>query len=153
LAAECRHRRQRNLRRHTQMLSMHALTRGAGVLAALTVLIAGCTTASPTPTAAPAQPAKPAAAAATPAPAAAPAATSAPAAAPAATTAPAAAAADKPKVSIMVGGLNKHIYLTATLAKQLGLYDAEGVDVTLYDEPAGASAETSMLSGEVQFAF
>src|SRR5712671_3502647 len=105
------------------MQSMHALTRSAGALAALTVLIAGCTTASPTPTAAPAQPAK-----------------------------PAAAAADKPKVSIMVGGLNKHIYLTATLAKQLGLYDAEGVDVTLYDEPAGASAETSMLSGEVQFA-
>ena len=98
------------------MLSKHTFTHGAGVLTALTVLVAGCTSASSTPTAAP-------------------------------------ATAEEPKVSIMVGGLNKQIYLTATLAKQLGLYDAEGVDVTLFDEPAGASAETSMLSGEVQFAF
>src|SRR5438132_14399135 len=58
-----------------------------------------------------------------------------------------------PKVSIMVGGLNKQIYLTATLAKQLGLYEAEGVNVTLYDEPSGQSAEDAMLTGEVQFAF
>jgi NitT/TauT family transport system substrate-binding protein len=53
----------------------------------------------------------------------------------------------------MVGGLNKQIYLTATLAKQLGLFDAEGLDVTLYDEPSGVSAEDAMLTGEVQFAF
>jgi len=116
------------------MLSKHALTRSAGALTALTVLVAGCTTASPTPAAAPTQATKPAAAAPTQAPA-------------------AAAATEKPKVSIMVGGLNKHIYLTATLAKQLGMFEAEGVDVTLFDEPAGASAEASMLSGEVQFAF
>src|SRR5712691_1823552 len=113
------------------MAAMHSkdvLIRTAGLLSAATMLVAGCSTASPNP----------AAAAPTQAPAAA---------------APAAATADKPKISIMVGGLNKHIYLTATLAKQLGFYDAEGVDVTLFDEPAGASAEASMLSGEVQFAF
>jgi NitT/TauT family transport system substrate-binding protein len=123
------------------MLSKHVFTRGAGALTALTVLVAGCTSASSNPAAAPTQAAKPAVAAPTQVPA-------------TATQAPAAATtADKPKVSIMVGGLNKQIYLTATLAKQLGLYEAEGVDVTLFDEPAGASAETSMLSGEVQFAF
>src|SRR6266852_2879471 len=97
---------------------IHGFTRAAGILAATTLLVAGCAPASQTPAAA----SKP-------------------------TVAP------PSKVSIMVGGLNKQIYLTATLAKQLGLYEAEGVDVTLFDEPAGASAETSMLSGEVQFAF
>ncbi|MGI9148686.1 MAG: ABC transporter substrate-binding protein [Chloroflexota bacterium] len=126
------------------MLSRHVFTRAGIALTALNVLVAGCSpSTSTTPAPAATQAAKPASAAATQAPAAA---TQAPAANPAATT-------DKPKMSIMVGGLNKHIYLTATLAKQLGLYDAEGVDVTLFDEPAGASAETSMLSGEVQFAF
>src|SRR5918912_4011898 len=53
----------------------------------------------------------------------------------------------------MVGGLDKQIYLTATLAKQLGYYDAEGVNVQLVDEPSGQSAENSLLSGEVQVAF
>jgi NitT/TauT family transport system substrate-binding protein len=126
------------------MAAMHSkdvLIRTAGLLSAATMLVAGCSTASPNPAAAPTQAPKPAAAAPTQAPAA------------AATAAPAAASADKPKISIMVGGLNKHIYLTAMLTKQLGFYDAEGIDVTLFDEPAGASAEASMLSGEVQFAF
>ena len=55
----------------------------------------------------------------------------------------------KPKVSLMVGGLNKQIYLPFMLAKQLGYYDKYGVDVTLNDEPAGVNAETAMLAGEV----
>ncbi|MCU1452002.1 MAG: nitrate transporter substrate-binding protein [Acidimicrobiales bacterium] len=55
----------------------------------------------------------------------------------------------KPKVSLMVGGLNKQIYLPFTLAKQLGYYDKYGIGVTLNDEPAGVDAETAMLAGQV----
>lgn len=138
------------------MVRKQSLSWGASALAAVTVLAAGCTSASPTPTAAPA--AKPTTAAA--APTTAPAATAAPAAKPttapaaAPTTAPAPAATQAPvNVSIMVGGLDKQIYLTATLAKQLGYYDAEGVNVQLVDEPSGQSAEDALLAGEVQVAF
>ena len=60
-----------------------------------------------------------------------------------------ATAGPKPKVSLMVGGLSKQIYLPFTLAKQLGYYDKYGVDVTLSDEPAGVNAETAMLAGQV----
>jgi NitT/TauT family transport system substrate-binding protein len=58
-------------------------------------------------------------------------------------------ASAKPKVSLMVGGLNKQIYLPFMLAKQLGYYDKYGVDVTLGDEPAGVDAEIAMLAGQV----
>jgi NitT/TauT family transport system substrate-binding protein len=52
-------------------------------------------------------------------------------------------------VKIMVGGMNKQIYLPAILAKQLDLYAKNGLDVELTDEPAGVDAETQMLSGNV----
>src|SRR2546421_10976279 len=52
-------------------------------------------------------------------------------------------------VKIMVGGMNKQIYLPAILAKQLDLYGKNGLDVELTDEPAGVDAETQMLSGNV----
>ena len=52
-------------------------------------------------------------------------------------------------VSIMVGGLDKQIYLPFMLAERLGFYKAGGVDVKLSDEPAGVDAETAMLSGQV----
>ena len=51
--------------------------------------------------------------------------------------------------SIMVGGLNKIIYIVPTIAKQLGYFDAEGLQVDVLDEPAGADAETAMLTGQV----
>ncbi|HEY3630319.1 MAG TPA: ABC transporter substrate-binding protein [Jatrophihabitantaceae bacterium] len=53
------------------------------------------------------------------------------------------------KVSIMVGGLNKQIYLPFMLAQRLGYYQSEGLDVTLSDEPAGVDATTNMLAGKV----
>jgi NitT/TauT family transport system substrate-binding protein len=53
------------------------------------------------------------------------------------------------KVSIMVGGLNKQIYLPFMLAQQLGLYGQQGLDITLTDEPAGVDATTDMLAGKV----
>lgn len=53
------------------------------------------------------------------------------------------------KVTIMVGGLDKQIYLPAELTKDLGYFEDAGVDVDLQSEPAGVDAETAMLSGSV----
>jgi NitT/TauT family transport system substrate-binding protein len=63
------------------------------------------------------------------------------------TTATSAAAV--PTVKIMVGGLSKQIYLPFTLAKRLGMYTKYGVNVSLFDEPAGVDATTAMLAGQV----
>jgi len=54
------------------------------------------------------------------------------------------------KISIMVGGIEKIIYLPARLAEQLGYYKEEGLDVELLSEPAGVNAEDEMLAGAVQ---
>lgn len=54
------------------------------------------------------------------------------------------------KVKIMVGGLDKVIYLPAMLTQQLGFFRAEGLDVQLLSEPAGVQAETALISGDVQ---
>ncbi len=50
---------------------------------------------------------------------------------------------------IMVGGLDKQIYLPNMLAKQLGYFDQAGLDVTLLDEASGQSAESLVLAGQV----
>ena len=71
------------------------------------------------------------------------------AAPPAAAPGAAPAAGAKTKVSIMVGGLNKQIYLPAMLTKQLGYFDEQGLEVDLLDEPAGVNAEDAMLAGQV----
>ncbi|MCZ4095557.1 MULTISPECIES: ABC transporter substrate-binding protein [Streptomyces] len=60
------------------------------------------------------------------------------------------AAGDNGKVKIMVGGLDKVIYLPAMLTQQLGFFKAEGLDVQLLTEPAGVQATTSLVSGDVQ---
>jgi NitT/TauT family transport system substrate-binding protein len=54
------------------------------------------------------------------------------------------------KVTIMVGGMDKQIYLPAKLAEQIGAFKEQGLDVAMMDEPAGVEAETAMLAGEVQ---
>lgn len=59
-----------------------------------------------------------------------------------------ASAADK--VTIMVGGYEKQIYLPAKLAEGLGYFKAEGLDVELLNEPSGVDAEDEMLAGAVQ---
>ncbi|MEJ7137796.1 ABC transporter substrate-binding protein [Amphibiibacter pelophylacis] len=53
-------------------------------------------------------------------------------------------------VTLMVGGINKIIYLPAKLTEQLGYFRQEGVDVKLLSEPAGVNAENEMLAGAVQ---
>jgi NitT/TauT family transport system substrate-binding protein len=52
-------------------------------------------------------------------------------------------------VKIMVGGIDKVIYLPAKLTEQLGYFKDAGVDVALKSEPSGADAETMMLAGQV----
>jgi NitT/TauT family transport system substrate-binding protein len=52
-------------------------------------------------------------------------------------------------VKLMVGGMNKQIYLPAVLTQKLGYFAEQGLDVQLSDEPAGVDAETAMLSGQV----
>lgn len=59
-------------------------------------------------------------------------------------------AAATPKLTIMVGGIDKVIYLPAKLTEQLGYFKDEGLDVTLNTEPSGASAENMLVARQVQ---
>ncbi|WP_077037828.1 ABC transporter substrate-binding protein [Pelomonas sp. KK5] len=59
-------------------------------------------------------------------------------------------AAHAEKLSIIVGGYEKQIYLPAKLAESLGYFKAEGLDVELLNEGAGVDAENEMLAGVVQ---
>jgi len=54
------------------------------------------------------------------------------------------------KVTIIVGGYEKQIYLPAKLAEVLGYFKEEGLDVELLNEAAGVDAENEMLAGNVQ---
>ncbi|MFG3056090.1 ABC transporter substrate-binding protein [Kitasatospora sp. NPDC048239] len=64
--------------------------------------------------------------------------------------APAGRKVDGPKVKIMVGGLDKVIYLPAMLTQRLGYFADAGVNVELMSEPAGVNATTALLAGDVQ---
>lgn len=59
-------------------------------------------------------------------------------------------AADSSKITIMVGGITKMIYLPAKLTEQLGYFKDEGLDVELQSQPAGVDAENELLAGAVQ---
>ena len=59
----------------------------------------------------------------------------------------AALAADK--VTIIIGGYEKQIYLPAKLSESLGYFKAEGLDVELLNEASGVDAENEMLAGAV----
>ncbi|MBV9703278.1 MAG: ABC transporter substrate-binding protein [Methylobacteriaceae bacterium] len=54
------------------------------------------------------------------------------------------------KITIMVGGLEKQIYLPFMLTQQLGYFKDEGLDVELLTEPSGVDAEDELLAGAVQ---
>src|SRR5262245_24767635 len=103
-----------------------------GGLATLGVLAAACGGAAASPAAAPtkpaAEPTKPAAEPTKPAAA---------ATKPVAAATPASAAKEAAaKVKIMVGGLNKQIYLPNKLTESLGYFKDENLDVSLIDEPS-----------------
>ena len=73
---------------------------------------------------------------------------------PAATTAAGTAAATKPapaKVSIMVGGLNKQIYLPNKLTEALGYFADQNLTVDLIDEPSGKDTTVEVVAGNVDF--
>src|SRR2546430_12842061 len=53
-------------------------------------------------------------------------------------------------VKMMVGGLNKQIYLPNMLAKQLGYFDAEKINITLVDEGSGQGTELEVVAGKVE---
>jgi len=60
-----------------------------------------------------------------------------------------ATAADCGKITVMVGGITKLIYLPARLTEQLGYFKDEGLDVELLSQPAGVDAENELLAGAV----
>ncbi len=53
-------------------------------------------------------------------------------------------------IRIMVAGIEKQIYLPATLADRLGYFAAQGLAVQLSSETAGVHAEDQLLTGAVQ---
>ena len=65
----------------------------------------------------------------------------------------AAGASGLPTVTLMVGGIDKQIYLPYQLAQDLGFYQKYGVNVQLSTEQSGGvGAETAMVSGQVDMA-
>ena len=58
-----------------------------------------------------------------------------------------------PTVTMMVGGIDKQIYLPYQLAQNLGFYKKYGVNVKLSTETnGGVGAEEAMASGQVDMA-
>src|SRR5262245_27652322 len=51
------------------------------------------------------------------------------------------------RVRIAVGGQNQLIYLPTTLARELGFYREEGLDVELQDHAGGSKALQAMVGG------
>ena len=65
----------------------------------------------------------------------------------------AAAVSGMPTVTLMVGGIDKQIYLPYQLAQDLGFYKKYGVNMQLSTEQTGGvGAETAMVSGQVDMA-
>ncbi|GGF50706.1 ABC transporter substrate-binding protein [Azorhizobium oxalatiphilum] len=54
------------------------------------------------------------------------------------------------KLVIIVGGMEKQIYLPAALTNSLGYFKDEGLDVELINSRAGVEAENELLAGAVQ---
>jgi NitT/TauT family transport system substrate-binding protein len=54
------------------------------------------------------------------------------------------------KITIIVGGIEKQIYLPAKLAEQLGYFKEQGLDVELINTKAGVDAENELVAGGVQ---
>ncbi|KHK49110.1 nitrate ABC transporter substrate-binding protein [Ralstonia sp. A12] len=59
-------------------------------------------------------------------------------------------AQDPTRLTLMVSGTAKMIYLPATLAQRLGYFRDEGLEVELLSQPAGVDAESELLTGFAQ---
>ncbi len=55
-----------------------------------------------------------------------------------------------PQITIIVGGLEKVIYLPAMLTERLDGFARNGIDVKLIGQQSGSSAELALLTGEAQ---
>lgn len=65
-------------------------------------------------------------------------------------SAPASSASSAPlAMKIMVGGLNKQIYLPNMLTQQLGYFKEQNLDVTLVNEGSGQGSEDEVIAGNV----
>src|SRR5438445_2488387 len=53
-------------------------------------------------------------------------------------------------LTIMVGGLNKQIYLPNKLTEALGYFKDQNLTVNLIDEPSGKDATSALIAGEVE---
>jgi NitT/TauT family transport system substrate-binding protein len=53
-------------------------------------------------------------------------------------------------VHLLVGGIDKQIYLPVRLADQLGYFNQQGIEVELQSEPSGVNAEDQLLTGAAQ---
>src|SRR5437016_10004623 len=65
-------------------------------------------------------------------------------------SAAAVASAAPAALTIMVGGLNKQIYLPNKLTEALGYFKEQNLDVTLIDEPSGKDSTTALIASEVE---
>jgi NitT/TauT family transport system substrate-binding protein len=63
-----------------------------------------------------------------------------------------ATSSSRTRITIMVGGINKIIYATATLAKSLGYYEKSGVDIYPLDSPAGVEEADALVAGQIDAA-
>jgi NitT/TauT family transport system substrate-binding protein len=53
-------------------------------------------------------------------------------------------------IQLMVGGIEKQIYLPAALADRLGYFKEQGLDVQVLSDTSGVNAEDGLLTGSVQ---
>ncbi|TMC46575.1 MAG: ABC transporter substrate-binding protein [Chloroflexi bacterium] len=67
-----------------------------------------------------------------------------------AASASAAATLAPASLTIMVGGLNKQIYLPNKLTEALGYFKDQNLTVNLIDEPSGKDATSALIAGEVE---
>ena len=70
----------------------------------------------------------------------------------ASTTASASSDSKRTRITMMIGGINKIIYATATLAKNLGYYEKAGVDIYPLDSPAGVEEADALVAGQIDAA-
>jgi NitT/TauT family transport system substrate-binding protein len=61
-----------------------------------------------------------------------------------------AAPASGATIQLMVGGIEKQIYLPAALADRLGYFKEQGLDVQVLSDTSGGHAEDGLLTGSVQ---
>ena len=68
------------------------------------------------------------------------------------TSAPTQSHSSRTRITMMIGGINKIIYATATLAKSLGYYEKAGVDIFPLDSPAGVEEADALVAGQIDAA-